>query len=309
MSATHPPVIAVVGSSAMDMTCYADVLPSAGETIIGNLFTTGFGGKGANQAVMAARAGATVYFVGRVGDDVFGKSVLENFADQGINTDYVGISSLATGVAHIWVDGGGENRILIIPGANHDIDIQEATQAINSIPDLEIVIGQCEVIQEITLAAFTAAKTRGCTTILNPAPYQPLSKELLAVTDWLIPNETEFSQIHPEHVLPTSDEIIASLRPGQSVIVTLGAEGAAMVDSSGVISRVPSPRVIAVDSTGAGDCFIGTLAAALGSGMDSSPAMQSACECAALSVTRKGAQSSYPSREETADILNTSGVL
>ncbi len=308
MPATYPPVIAVVGSSAMDLTCYAEILPAAGETIVGNLFTTGFGGKGANQAVMASRAGASVYMVGKVGDDVFGKSVLENFASQGINTQYLGTSSLATGIAHIWVDGAGENRILIIPGANHDIEIQEATTAINSMPKLQIVIGQCEVAQEVTVAAFRAAKARGCITILNPAPYQPLSKELLELTDWLIPNETEFAQLHPEHAAPTSDEIIASLRPGKSVIVTLGAEGAALVDSNGSISRTPSPRVIAVDSTGAGDCFIGTFSAALASGLDSSVAMAAACQCAAISVTRKGAQSSYPSHQETASILDTLGA-
>jgi len=308
MPATHPPVIAVVGSSAMDLTCYAEVLPAAGETIVGTLFTTGFGGKGANQAVMASRAGATVYMVGKVGDDVFGKSVLENFAVQGINTRYVGTSPLPTGIAHIWVDGAGENRILIIPGANHDIDVHEATAAINSIPELHIVIGQCEVVQEVTVAAFRAAKARGCITILNPAPYQPLSKELLALTDWLIPNETEFTQLHPDYAAPTSDEIIASLRPGKSVIVTLGPEGAAMVDSQGCISRVPSPRVIAQDSTGAGDCFIGTFSAALASGLDPSLAMAAACECAAISVTRKGAQSSYPSREETLSILDRLGA-
>ncbi len=294
MPKTSEPVVAVVGSSMMDMTCYAEVLPTAGETLIGNLFTTGFGGKGANQAVMAARSGAKVFMIGKVGDDVFGKQILDNFTNQNVDSSFVGISELATGVAHIWVDGAGENRIVIVPGANHDIDVDVAVNAINSISDLQIVIGQCEIKQEVTLAAFQAAKSRGCTTILNPAPYQPLSEELLAVTDWLIPNETEFSQIHPDHKHPSDDEIISSLRPGQSIIVTLGSKGAAMVDSDGNIYRATSPAVIAIDSTGAGDCFIGTFAAGISSGMEPNQALNLSCQCAAISVTRKGAQSSYP---------------
>ena len=180
------PVIAVVGSSSMDLTCYADVLPQAGQTLYGNLFTTGFGGKGANQAVMASLAGANVYMVGCIGNDLFGKSLQENFKNQSINSEYVKISDLPTGVAHIWVDSKGQNRILIVPGANHDFDENHAAQAIKLIPDLAIVIGQCEVPQAVTAAAFTVAKERGALTILNPAPFQDLSPDLLSVTDWLI---------------------------------------------------------------------------------------------------------------------------
>jgi ribokinase len=301
---TLEPSIAVIGSSMMDLTCYAESLPQAGETVFGELFTTGFGGKGANQAVMAQRAGAQVYMIGKVGHDLFGKSIRENFSDQGLYANFLETSSLATGVAHIWVDKKGENRIIIVPGANHDIDPAVASRAIATLSSATIVIGQCELEQEVTLAAFHAAKQRGATTILNPAPYQHLSADLMEHTDWLIPNEIEFSQIHAQHLLPYNDEIIASLRPGQSAVITLGAAGAALVDSAGVVTRIPSPKVKAVDSTGAGDCFIGTFAASLLLGHDPKSAVEIGCAAASISVTRKGAQSSYPTKNEMAEIVN-----
>ena len=165
-----PTVIAVVGSAMMDLTAYADVLPEPGQTLAGQLFTTGFGGKGANQAVMAAHCGAEVHFIGKLGKEVFGTAIADNFVKVGIHSEYVDRSDTPTGVAHIWVDGNGENRIIIIPGANHEIEIAKAVDAINTIKDLSVVVAQCEIKQEVTLAAFKAAKARGCTTILNPAP-------------------------------------------------------------------------------------------------------------------------------------------
>ncbi|MEY2628445.1 MAG: hypothetical protein RL066_261, partial [Actinomycetota bacterium] len=164
----NAPVIAVVGSAMMDLTAYAEVLPEAGQTLAGQLFTTGFGGKGANQAVMAAHCGAEVHFVGKLGKDVFGDAIAENFVKVGIHSEYVDRSDTPNGVAHIWVDGKGENRIIIIPGANHEIEIARAVNAINSIAGLQIVVAQCEIKQDVTVAAFKAAKARGCTTILNP---------------------------------------------------------------------------------------------------------------------------------------------
>lgn len=289
------PVIAVVGSASMDLTCYADVLPQAGQTLYGNLFTTGFGGKGANQAVMAALAGADVYMVGSIGDDLFGKSLQENFKNQKINSEHVKISHLPTGVAHIWVDAQGQNRILIVPGANHDFDENHAAQAIKSIPNLEIVIGQCEVPQSVTAAAFKVAKERGALTILNPAPYQDLSSELLAVTDWLIPNEIEFEEFVGS--APNS-ESLAKFRPGKESIVTLGENGAVLISREAELTTIATTKVQAVDSTGAGDCFIGSFSYAIGSGSDAKGAAEFACRVAAISVTRKGAQSSYPSAAE-----------
>ena len=296
----RPAVIAVVGSAMMDLTAYADVLPEAGQTLAGQLFTTGFGGKGANQAVMAAHCGADVHFIGKLGNDVFGTAIADNFVKVGIHSQYVDRSETPNGVAHIWVDGRGENRIIIIPGANHEIEISRAVDAINSIADLQIVVAQCEIKLEVTIAAFKAAKARGCTTILNPAPYQQLSAELLELTDWLIPNETEFRELHGS--LPTSDDVLKSFRPGKSSIVTLGGEGAVYISPQGELHRVSAPKVTAVDTTGAGDSFVGSFAYSLASGKDPIAAMSFGIKVASLSVTRKGAQSSYPDQAEIATL-------
>ena len=295
-----PAVIAVVGSAMMDLTAYADVLPEPGQTLAGQLFTTGFGGKGANQAVMAAHCGAEVYFIGKLGKDVFGTAIADNFVKVGIQSKYVDKSETATGVAHIWVDSNGENRIIIIPGANHEIDMAKAVEAINSIKDLKVVVAQCEIKQEVTLAAFKAAKARGCITILNPAPYQKISAELLTLCDWIIPNETEFRELHGE--LPTSDEVLKSFRQGKNSIVTLGSQGAVYISAEGQLTKVSAPKVTAVDTTGAGDAFVGTFAYSLASGKDPVTAMTLGIKVASLSVTRKGAQSSYPDQAEIATL-------
>jgi len=294
------PVIAVVGSAMMDLTAYADLLPEAGQTLAGQLFSTGFGGKGANQAVMAAHCGADVHFVGKLGKDVFGDAIADNFEKVGINAEFVDRSETPNGVAHIWVDGHGENRIIIIPGANHEIEISKAIEAINSIANLSVVIAQCEIKQEVTLAAFKAAKARGCTTILNPAPFQEISAALLELCDWIIPNETEFRELHGE--LPTSDEILRSFRPGKNSIVTLGSKGAVYISADGQIHHATAPKVTAVDTTGAGDSFVGSFAFGLASGKDPIEAMKLGIAIASLSVTRKGAQSSYPNQTEIATL-------
>jgi ribokinase len=289
-------VIAVVGSAMIDLTAYAKVIPAPGQTLEGDLFTTGFGGKGANQAVIAAHCGAQVHFVGKLGNDLFGDSIAENFKKLGIGSQFLERSDTPNGVAHIWVDSNGENRIVIIPGANYEIESKKAVDAIESIADLAVVVAQCEIKQEVTLAAFSAAKARGCVTILNPAPYQPLSKELLEVTDWIIPNETEFKELHGQG--PTSDDVLSSFRPGKNSIVTLGSEGAVLITSDGNLTRVSAPKVNAVDTTGAGDAFVGVFAFGLASGKNPEDAMMLGIKVASMSVTRKGAQSSYPSQAE-----------
>jgi ribokinase len=293
-------VIAIVGSAMIDLTAYVKTIPVAGQTLEGELFTTGFGGKGANQAVMAANCGAEVHFVGKLGKDLFGDLIAENFDSLGIRSDFVDRSGTPNGVAHIWVDSNGENRIIIIPGANYEIESKRAVEAITSIANLSVVVAQCEIKQNVTLAAFRAAKERGCITILNPAPYQPLSKELLELTDWFIPNETEFKELCGQ--LPISDQILSSFRPGKNSIVTLGAEGAVLIAADGVISRLPAPKTTAIDTTGAGDAFVGTFAFALASGKNPVDAMNLGIKVASMSVTRKGAQSSYPSQTEIATL-------
>ena len=290
--------IAVIGSTMMDLTVYADILPAAGETRFGESFTTGFGGKGANQAVMAARTGATVTMITGIGNDGFGDESLQNFKNSQMDTSSVLRLDTHTGVAHIWVDGQGQNRISIVPGANFKLTPQDAIDEVSKLKNVSVLIAQCEIPQEVTLAAFRTAQELGITTILNPAPYQPLTDDLLDLTDWLIPNEIEFAELDKAHRAPDTDEIISSLRNKGRTIVTLGSEGAALVTSGGKVKRFSAKKVSATDTTGAGDCFIGAFAAAIAAGANEESAVQFGIDCATKSVTRKGAQSSYPKIEE-----------
>ena len=290
--------IAVIGSTMMDLTVYADILPAAGETRFGESFTTGFGGKGANQAVMAARTGATVTMITGIGNDGFGDESLQNFKNSQMDTSSVLRLDTHTGVAHIWVDGQGQNRISIVPGANFKLTLQDAIDEVSKLKNVSVLIAQCEIPQEVTLAAFRTAQELGITTILNPAPYQPLTDDLLELTDWLIPNEIEFAELDKAHRAPDTDEIIASLRDKGRTIVTLGSEGAALVTIDGKVKRFSAKKVSATDTTGAGDCFIGAFAAAIAAGANEESAVQFGIDCATKSVTRKGAQSSYPKIEE-----------
>ena len=290
--------IAVIGSTMMDLTVYADILPAAGETRFGESFTTGFGGKGANQAVMAARTGATVTMITGIGKDGFGEESLQNFKNCQMDTSSVLRLDTHTGVAHIWVDGQGQNRISIVPGANFKLTPQDAVDEVSKLKNVTVLIAQCEIPQEVTLAAFRTAQELGITTILNPAPYQPLTDDLLELTDWLIPNEIEFAELDKAHRAPDTDEVIASLRTKGRTIVTLGSEGAALVTSEGKVKRFSANKVSATDTTGAGDCFIGAFAAAIAAGASEESAVQFGIDCATKSVTRKGAQSYYPKIEE-----------
>lgn len=299
------PTVVVVGSTMMDMITYIDTVPESGETLIGDSFALGFGGKGANQSVMAARMGANVYMVNTLGDDVFGDSTLKNFQDQGINTTFVARTAGASGVAPIWVEKDGSNRIICVPGSNNAMTPAQATHAIESIKDIDIVIGQLEIPQEVTAAAFRAAQARGIITILNPAPFAPLSAELLAASDWVAPNEHEFAAMHPRNLSPNSDETIRDLAKllGKRILVTLGELGAVFTTKSGEITRIPSPKVHAIDTTGAGDSFVGSFAFGLASGMPEELAVKLGCACASKSVTRRGTQSSYSSKEEAQEII------
>ena len=295
--------IAVVGSTNIDMVAYADQIPERGETVTGKDFAIGFGGKGANQAVMAARLGVQTYMVGAVGDDVFGQSAIKNFVDQGVNTQYLATVPGSSGVAPIWVDGGGDNRIIVVPGANAKVTVAQVENAINSIKDLKVVIGQFEIPVEVTTAAFIAARKLGITTILNPAPYRDIPADLLAVTDWLIPNSHEFQALHPQHLEPSSDSVISDFAAAQKInlVVTLGEAGVVIAD--GTITKVTAQSVKPVDTTGAGDCFVGSFAFGLAMQMSPVKAAALGCQTAGLSVTRPGAQSSYPSASEVAGFL------
>ncbi len=297
--------IVVVGSTMTDMITYAKKIPQSGETLLADSFVIGFGGKGANQAVMARRFGVNVSMVNTVGEDLFGDNYINNFESQGINVDFVHRTPGPSGVAPIWVESDGTNRILIVPGANNFMTEAQAQLAIESLEKISIVVGQLEIPQSVTAAAFRVAKRMGIPTILNPAPYAPISPELLEVCDWVIPNETEFAAIHSEGKAPSSNKIIAELAGalGTRVAVTLGTGGAAFTTLNGKVERVTAPKVRAVDTTGAGDALVGAFSVGLALGLSDKKALQLACLCASDSVTRLGTQSSYPSPERVSGFL------
>ena len=299
--------ILVVGSSMIDLVAFADRLPDAGETVVGVRFLQGFGGKGANQAVMAARFGARVAMVGMVGDDANGRLILDNLRAQGVATHDVSVAVGSSGVAPIWVDGAGTNRIIVIPGANGLVSPTIAAAAVARIRPA-VVVGQFEIPQPATTAAFAAARTVGAVTILNPAPGAPIADDLLALTDWLVPNETEFVLIGGS---PLGGGEAADARAvttlcdalGVSLVVTLGERGAAVRPLGGAVVRVAAPIAVATDTTGAGDAFVGAFAVGLSAGLDPVAATVLGCAAASDSVTRPGTQASYPPREVAQGML------
>ena len=301
------PRIVVVGSTMIDLVAYADRLPNDGETLLGTDYRTGFGGKGANQAVVAARFGARVAMVNTLGSDAHGDAYLEQFAREGIDTSYVRRTEGSSGVAPIWVDARGTNRIIIVPGANMQVQPDVAAEAVRSLRP-HVVIGQFEIPQSTTTAGFEAGREIGATTILNPAPAAPVDPALLAVTDWLVPNETEFALVTGQ-ALPSGAEeeaeVIAATaaRLGCSIVVTLGERGAAVAPVGGASTLVEAPTVKAVDTTGAGDAFVGAFAVGLALGWTPVDAARLGCAAAADSVTRLGTQASYADQARAAEIL------
>lgn len=295
---TPNPVVAVVGSLNIDLIAYTPRVPEGGETIIGTDFQMGFGGKGANQAVMAARLGARVSMVGALGDDVYADMTFDNLDRQSVDRANVARVEGSSGVAPIWVDADGQNRIIVVPGANDKVDPGIAAEAVRSMTGVRVVIGQLEIPQRVTLEAFRAAREVGATTILNPAPAAPLDPDLLAVADWLIPNESELAILAGERVDLDSDGALRAFagRFGPRLLVTLGSRGAAIVREDGV-DRVPAVPVQPVDTTGAGDAFVGAFAFGLAAGLDAAAAVQLGIACASDSVTRPGTQSSFASPE------------
>jgi ribokinase len=308
MSSGHPDVvIAVVGSLNIDLVAYTARVPAAGETVIGDRFQMGFGGKGANQAVMAARLGARVSMVGALGDDVYAGMTLENLAAQDVDATLVARVAGSSGVAPIWVEPDGTNRIIVVPGANGAVDPMTAADALRSMGRVDAVIGQLEIPQRVTAEAFRAARELEAVTILNPAPAAALDDELVAGADWLIPNETEFAILAGlDRVDPTDDAAFVAfarrIRP--RLVITLGSRGAAVITDAGALERVPAVPVTPVDTTGAGDAFVGAFAFGLAAGLDELAAVRLGIGCASDSVTRPGTQSSFASREGAAAILD-----
>lgn len=307
------PKICVVGSSMIDLISKVPRLPKLGETLVGHSFHLGYGGKGANQAVMAAKLGAQVTMVNKVGRDVFGEGTLKNYRDEGIDTTHVLFDESGfSGVAPIFVDDNAQNFIVIVPGANlglSPVDVQNAKQVIL---EADILICQLEIPIETTLEAFRIAKSGNVRTILNPAPAAPIPEELLRLSDICAPNETETELLTGQPVGTLAEAEAAARKllsqgPG-TVILTLGERGALLVGKDSV-ENLPAIKVAAVDPTGAGDAFVGSLAVFLGEGLSLRDAIRRANAVAALSVTRIGTQVSFPKRAEADDFLKQHGLM
>jgi ribokinase len=271
----------------------------------------GFGGKGANQAVAAARLGAHVAMVNCVGEDAYGAQTLDNFAAQGVDSTFVRRVPGSSGVAPIWVDAAGRNRIICVPAANDETSPTLALEAFDAIRP-SVVVAQFETPQATTAAVFAVARAAGVTTVLNPAPAAPIADAVIAATDWLVPNEHEFALIGGgllDGDEAAEDERLAAFgaRHGVSLVVTLGARGASVLPLGGRVARVAAPAVDAVDTTGAGDAFVGAFAAGLADGWSALDAARLGCAFAADSVTRPGTQSSFATREAAAAMLATIG--
>lgn len=308
------PAIWVVGSTMIDMVTYASRPPAAGETLVGDRFDLGFGGKGANQAVMCARLGADVTMVNAVGDDPFATMTIDNLRAEGVDVRHVTVVPGArTGAAPILVEPDGTNRILIVPGANARMDPDVAAAAIIAADVVDVVVGQLEIDQRVTAAAFRGARGRGATTILNPAPAVDLDPDLLALADWLVPNEIEFGHLARSLDVPdgppTDPHVLRAVHSatGTRLVVTLGAAGAIGLGMDDGVVAVAPPRVIAIDTTGAGDAFVGGLAVALARGLDLQAAMRVACALASDSVQRPGTQKSFPTASAASRILREGG--
>jgi len=286
--------ILVIGSANTDLTAYVDRIPEGGETIHGDIFTTGFGGKGANQAVAAKRAGAEVALIAGLGADIFGENTKAHLKAEGIDTSGIFYGEQPSGVAHIWVDSKGENRIIIIPGANLGLTKEFIENTILKIKDLSIVVAQCELPQDFAIAAFKSAKAKNAITILNPAPAVKLSIELIELSDWIIPNQIEFNSLANQTPGKDLIERINNFFPDKNLLVTLGSDGAILRTKSGEVINAVAPKTEVIDTTGAGDGFVGAFAAALNAGKELQQALEYAIKFASNSVGKKGAQSSYP---------------
>ncbi|OLB34104.1 MAG: ribokinase [Acidobacteria bacterium 13_2_20CM_57_17] len=296
------PLIAVVGSANVDLTTFNDVFPRPGETIFGKKFDLGFGGKGANQAVAARLCGANVGMVAKVGSDLFGPATIKNFESLGIDATYVRIAEgVSSGVAPIFVDPSGQNRIIVVKGANDTLSPEDVDAAAPLLRKAHAIILQFEVPLRTVYHTVKFAKANGIRCIVNPAPAQPVDFKQVGTADYFIPNESEAEVITgmPVHSIDDAKKCAEFLlRQGmQRVVITLGERGclAAGADRKELI---PAFQVRAVDTTGAGDAFIGSLAVFLSKGLPEEEALPRANLYAALSTTKVGTQKSFYSREE-----------
>jgi ribokinase len=294
------PRIAVVGSANVDLTTFTDRFPKPGETIFGQKFDLGFGGKGANQAVAARLCGGEVFMVARVGSDLFGPATVENFKKLGIDATHVKqVEGLSSGVAPIFVESNGQNRILVVKGANDALTPAVVDAAAEMLKTVDCIVLQFEIPVETVYYTVAFAKKNGIRCIVNPAPAQPVEMSSLAGLDYFVPNESEAETItglavkNPEDAKKCAEKLLAG-GIGR-VIITLGAQGSLLASREGS-EHLPPFAVKSVDSTGAGDAFIGSFAVFLGEGVPEREAVRRANLYAGLSTTGVGTQKSFYDR-------------
>jgi ribokinase len=299
---SRSPRIAVVGSANTDLTTFADIFPRPGETIFGKSFDLGFGGKGANQAVAARYCGADVVMVAKVGNDLFGEATVKNFQSLGIDATHVRIvNGVSSGVAPIFVESNGQNRIIVVKGANDTLKPEDVDAAAGALQSVDVIILQFEIPLETVYYTVQFARKHNIRCIVNPAPAQPVDLAELAGADYFVPNETEAEVIagRPVHSIDEAKSCAAVfLEKGfRKVILTLGGRGSLIVtrDSADLIPPFP---VTSKDTTGAGDAFIGSFSTFLAEGLPEKGALLRANLYAGLSTTRVGTQKSFLKRTE-----------
>jgi len=290
------------------MVIKAERFPLPGETLLRGTFFMNPGGKGANQAVAAARLGGEVVFIARVGTDIFGSQALQQFNSEGINTQYiVEDPNNPSGVALITVDAKGENTIVVASGANNALSISDINNAEAAINDADILLIQLEIPIEVVEQVTGIGKTKNLKVILNPAPAMPLNEKVFRGLYLITPNETEAEILTGISITdnPGIEEAAKILKAKgvQNVIITLGKEGAYVLTDT-INSYVPAPKVVSIDSTAAGDVFSGALAVSISEGKELMDAVVFASKAAAISVTKLGAQASAPLREEVEKMVN-----
>ncbi|MDF1608304.1 ribokinase [Hoeflea sp. YIM 152468] len=294
-------MITIIGSANMDLIATTPRLPEPGETVAGTEFTTAQGGKGANQALAAQRAGAKVVFAGAVGTDAYGVEALALLDQAGVDLDSVRHLEGATGIAMILVGGDGENMIVVIPGANGQVTARDAEQAVARMADNDTLLLQMEIPEAATEAALKAARARGIKSILNIAPLTDAVERLAPLADIVIANETEFARLsgRSAETLDAAREELAKLhtRTGQCMIVTLGGDGVLWA-KDGTVEHIDPLSITPLDTVGAGDTFCGYLAQGLDAGLDFATANRRAAVAGALACLKPGAQPSIPLASE-----------
>ena len=292
------PKVIVIGSANLDFTVAADRLPRPGETVLGREFYQSYGGKGANQAVAARKAGADVVFLTKIGTDSNGRMMEKHLLSSGLPpTGLLRDPKTPTGVALIMVDRGGANQIAVAPGSNQMLTAEEVQRAASLMAGARVLLVQLEIPVGAVMMALTLARKTRVMTILNPAPAQPLSTELLKLVDILTPNEGEACALGGQDDPGEAARVLVK-RGARSVIVTRGKEGALLVDGEAAPQSFPAFAVDTVDSTAAGDAFNGALACALASGDQLDKAIAFANAAGALATTKRGTHDSFPSRRD-----------